>query len=295
VQHQPNGNDCGVFTIAFAISLLFNIKPEKVRYNHSLMRSHLIKIFETNVIEHFPQDPQYALQKVLPLAVVKARKFAALRIRSIRQCETEQQKLNRLEKICNTYRYKKELNNNQLQLSTENVLKEIKETTNKSYKKTECSLNKIYIKNNIDCEINSNDLYSNKTNSITFYEKQTSENKDFKNKCTKNRFTSEDNVQLENINKKEYQHDLKNNKRARYIQDLENNLIKQDSYMQKLENNRAKRHERYKKKLENERAQIRYKQNLWVYSVRFSLCKLCNFEKCKTVTKTLFYNDNQSL
>src|SRR5580765_4860906 len=65
VQNQANCNDCGVFAIAFAISLLFNIKPEKVRYNHSLMRSHLLKIFESNVIEHFPQDPQYgAPQKI---------------------------------------------------------------------------------------------------------------------------------------------------------------------------------------------------------------------------------------
>jgi len=32
VQHQPNYNDCGVFAIAFATSLLFNIKPDKVKY-----------------------------------------------------------------------------------------------------------------------------------------------------------------------------------------------------------------------------------------------------------------------
>jgi len=49
VQYQPNGNDCGVFAIAFAISLLFNIKPETVKYNHSLMRLHLVKILESNI------------------------------------------------------------------------------------------------------------------------------------------------------------------------------------------------------------------------------------------------------
>lgn len=32
VQQQPNSDDCGVFAIALAISLLFNIKPEKVKY-----------------------------------------------------------------------------------------------------------------------------------------------------------------------------------------------------------------------------------------------------------------------
>ena len=55
VQQQPNGSDCGVFAIAFAVSLLFNIKPEKVQYNHSLMRPHLIKMFEINIIDHFPK------------------------------------------------------------------------------------------------------------------------------------------------------------------------------------------------------------------------------------------------
>lgn len=52
-QQQPNCNDCDVFEVAFATSLLFNIKPEKVKYDVSLMRSHLIKM-KSNVIEHFP-------------------------------------------------------------------------------------------------------------------------------------------------------------------------------------------------------------------------------------------------
>jgi len=128
VQHQPNGSDCGVFTIAFAISLLFNIKAEKVKYDYSLMRTHLIKIFESNVIEHFPQDSRYSAQTVLPLAVVKAREAEAIRIHMLRQHETKQQKLNRLKKVYNT-RSKKELSNNQL--STNSTSKEIIKTTNK--------------------------------------------------------------------------------------------------------------------------------------------------------------------
>lgn len=56
VQQQLNISDCDVFAIAFAISLLFNIKPVKVEYDYSLMPSYLIKIFESNMIEHFPQD-----------------------------------------------------------------------------------------------------------------------------------------------------------------------------------------------------------------------------------------------
>jgi hypothetical protein len=95
VQYQPNGNDCDVFAIAFAISLLFNIKPEKVRYDQSLMRSHLIQIFESNMIEHFPQDLNYdASQKVFPLAIIQKREAVATRVRMIRQKKTEQSKTN---------------------------------------------------------------------------------------------------------------------------------------------------------------------------------------------------------
>jgi len=63
-----------------------------------------------NVIEHFSQDLQYDVtQKVLPLAIINAREAEAIRIRMIRQHETEQQKLNRLEKYLNIYHSKKEL------------------------------------------------------------------------------------------------------------------------------------------------------------------------------------------
>lgn len=55
VQKQPNGNDCGVFAIAFAVSLLFDLRPDTITYDHKLMRLHLAQIFELNRIEHFPQ------------------------------------------------------------------------------------------------------------------------------------------------------------------------------------------------------------------------------------------------
>jgi len=79
--YQPNYSDCGIFAIAFATSLLFNIKPNKIKYEHKLMRSHLIKILETNVIEHFSQDPQYVAQKVFPLGLTKIREAKTIRIR----------------------------------------------------------------------------------------------------------------------------------------------------------------------------------------------------------------------
>jgi len=100
VQKQPNSNDCGVFAIAFAVSLLFNIKPEKVKYDWSKMRLHLIQIFESNVIEHFPQDLQcHVIQKVLPLAVVRAKELDATKKRIKRQYEKKHlQKLNNINK-----------------------------------------------------------------------------------------------------------------------------------------------------------------------------------------------------
>ncbi|XP_066596565.1 putative uncharacterized protein DDB_G0282499 [Prorops nasuta] len=54
VQSQRNGNDCGVFAIAFATSLLYNIKPNEVLYDQKLMRQHLIQILKSNRLDHFP-------------------------------------------------------------------------------------------------------------------------------------------------------------------------------------------------------------------------------------------------
>lgn len=94
---------------------------------NSLMRLHLIKIFESGIIQYFPQDPQYGIsQKVLPLAVVKAREAEAAYVRMIYQCETEQQKLNRLEKARNICQSKKELNN---KLRVQGVPKEFMQMT----------------------------------------------------------------------------------------------------------------------------------------------------------------------
>ncbi|KYN19387.1 hypothetical protein ALC57_08282 [Trachymyrmex cornetzi] len=110
VQRQPNYSDCGVFAIAFATSLLFNIKPDKIKYEHKLMCSHLMKILETDVIEHFPQDSQH-VQKVFPLAVIRAREAEANRKRTVRQYETKEQKLSQLRKCDNNFS-KKEFKNN---------------------------------------------------------------------------------------------------------------------------------------------------------------------------------------
>ncbi|KAL0120399.1 hypothetical protein PUN28_008227 [Cardiocondyla obscurior] len=119
VQKQPNLNNCGVYATAFAVSLLFDIKPDKVRYEHSLMRLHLLNMFETNVIEHFPQDLQNGvLQKVLPLAVIIAREAEAIRLSIKRQCEKKCKK-KQIQKtipedVGNVQQIKKELKNDVL-------------------------------------------------------------------------------------------------------------------------------------------------------------------------------------
>jgi len=160
VQYQPNYSDCGVFAIAFATSLLFNIKPEKVKYEHKLMRSHLIKILETNVIEHFPQDSQNVVQKVLPLAVIKVREAEAIRIRMIRQSQTDQQKSNRLKKRRDNYASKKEFNNTQTFQSAKKT--QLSQNNSNNTQLTQCASKGIIeeLVNNVQTEQNNNNKYS---------------------------------------------------------------------------------------------------------------------------------------
>lgn len=66
IQLQPNSDNCGLFAIAFAVSLLFGQQLDKVMYNSDLMRSHMIQMFKSNKIEHFPRiirsnDPKNCL------------------------------------------------------------------------------------------------------------------------------------------------------------------------------------------------------------------------------------------
>jgi len=237
VQRQPNYS--GVFAIAFTTSLLFNIKPDKVKYEHKLMRSHLIKILGTN--EHFPQDPQYVVQKVLPLAVIKVREAEAIRI--IRQSETEQ--LNRLRKHQDNYSRKKEFNKTQLTLQS-----------TKKIQLSQNDLNKIQLIQSASQEI---------------MEELISINTEYNNKkeCLQNK-----NQQLERENifcatkDRRYHQDLENNRakqRLRYKKDLDNNRAKQmQRYKKNLDNNRAKQMQQYKKDLDNNRVKQmqRYKKDL---------------------------------
>ena len=53
VQQQPNGCDCGVFSIAFATCLMFQVKPESVQFINSRMRAHLAQCLKSSQMELF--------------------------------------------------------------------------------------------------------------------------------------------------------------------------------------------------------------------------------------------------
>ena len=54
VKQQKNGVDFGLFSIAFATTLTFGGDPSTVNYDAALLRAHLIKCFDNNLIVEFP-------------------------------------------------------------------------------------------------------------------------------------------------------------------------------------------------------------------------------------------------
>ena len=56
VQQQTGGNDCGVFSIAYATLLCMGEDPTGVKYNQKAMREELIKAFETRDLKRFIQE-----------------------------------------------------------------------------------------------------------------------------------------------------------------------------------------------------------------------------------------------
>lgn len=90
VQNQTNAYDCGVSAIAFAVSLSFGLKPDTVMYDHTIMRQHLLQIFELNKIEHFPliirsTNPK----KLFTLDQIQRREALAHKKRKCRQKKAE--------------------------------------------------------------------------------------------------------------------------------------------------------------------------------------------------------------
>ena len=51
---QPNTNDCGLFAIAFAITISSGQAPEHLLFDVEQMRSHLTSCFEKKEMKPFP-------------------------------------------------------------------------------------------------------------------------------------------------------------------------------------------------------------------------------------------------
>ena len=54
-QKQPNGNDCGLFAIAFATDIVNNIDPSEQRYDNNSFRLHLLTCLQDRKITPFPK------------------------------------------------------------------------------------------------------------------------------------------------------------------------------------------------------------------------------------------------
>lgn len=54
VQQQQNSSDCGIFSIAFATSLVYGQDPMNVTYNISQMPQHLLHCLKGGIITSFP-------------------------------------------------------------------------------------------------------------------------------------------------------------------------------------------------------------------------------------------------
>ena len=52
-QKQKNGIDCGLFSVAFATTLVFDWNPSTVSYDAALLIAHLIKCFHNNFFSFF--------------------------------------------------------------------------------------------------------------------------------------------------------------------------------------------------------------------------------------------------
>ena len=56
VQHQNKGNDCGLFTLAFATDIAEGVDPSERYYDEKALRNHLLQCFRNNEINQFPQE-----------------------------------------------------------------------------------------------------------------------------------------------------------------------------------------------------------------------------------------------
>ena len=55
---QPNTNDCGVYAIAFAVSLAFGKEPAYLHFENSKMRFHLLNCLHSGVLTELSCKPE---------------------------------------------------------------------------------------------------------------------------------------------------------------------------------------------------------------------------------------------
>ena len=54
VQKQNNTFDCGLFSLAFATSICYNIDPTNLYFNEKSLRLHFNKCIANRAVEQFP-------------------------------------------------------------------------------------------------------------------------------------------------------------------------------------------------------------------------------------------------
>ena len=70
-QRQNGTNDCGLFAIAFAVSICYGNLPEKFRYAQHEMRKHLFKCLNNGMIEEFPKKVRRSKMRIIKTQTIK--------------------------------------------------------------------------------------------------------------------------------------------------------------------------------------------------------------------------------
>ena len=71
VQRQPNGNDCGIFAIAFATALCKGQNPEDQLFDVTQMRQHLHACIEKEKLQPFPSKRRRCQNKTKKVQTVE--------------------------------------------------------------------------------------------------------------------------------------------------------------------------------------------------------------------------------
>ncbi|XP_036140389.1 uncharacterized protein LOC118644843 [Monomorium pharaonis] len=252
------------------------------------MRSHLLKIFESNVIEHFPQDLNYGVpQKILPLAVIKARKAIA----NAQRIKRYLSKKNTLKNECHN------IDDNQVKKShideydsSKNKCHNIEDNRDKK-RYLDDDLENVCLEKRLQYQQNleqnqakhldryKTDLLNNPAKKRRQYEK-IEDNRD------KKRYADND---LENIRTKKllrYQQNLKQNRAKqldRYKKDLLNNRAKKrHQYIKNLQKNRLRKRIHYFIHSQHERDRYRkYSDCKWLYNKQYYEKKILKFNSVK--------------